>query len=253
MEPEQKATPSDQPVDQNPQINGGNAIPNDVPEADNAPIQESPLSVKEDDGKVDSPSINGKSPLIDDQEDVPTKDSAENETSSKITEEEWIKKSGIGNSSINVGKDIYGNEAEISAEELKAMAPLLREADIPPESAQKVLELVANITRIRTEADAKVYGDHIERMAKEQKAYFGEDFERVRKEAISGIREIFPTEYGKLLSSLPEVGFSKEFMEGMAKVGRMFTNDDGTGGTAASDNNRENWNFKRWLAHDSAQ
>lgn len=167
-----------------------------------------------------------------------------------LTAEQWLEKSGIAEKALDIGKDLYGNERSISTDELKAMAPLLQEAGVSPEGAPKVLEMLSQITRIRSKAEENVYNEHIERMAREQKEYFGEDFERVRREAIAGIREVFPTEYGKLLSSLPELGFSKEFMEAMAKVGRMFTNDDGTGGTAAADNNREQWDFKRWMAHD---
>lgn len=167
-----------------------------------------------------------------------------------LTAEQWLEKSGIAEKALDIGKDLYGNERSISTDELKAMAPLLQEAGVSPEGAPKVLEMLSQITRIRSKAEESVYNEHIERMAREQKEYFGDDFERVRREAIAGIREVFPTEYGKLLSSLPELGFSKEFMEAMAKVGRMFTNDDGTGGTAAADNNREQWDFKRWMAHD---
>lgn len=167
-----------------------------------------------------------------------------------LTAEQWLEKSGIAEKALDIGKDLYGNARSISTDELKAMAPLLQEAGVSPEGAPKVLEMLSQITQIRSKAEESVYNEHIERMAKEQKEYFGEDFERVRREAIAGIREVFPTEYGKLLSSLPEIGFSKEFMEAMAKVGRMFTNDDGTGGTAAADNNREQWDFKRWMAHD---
>lgn len=205
------------------------------------------------------PKKDGKPPLrspleLDDPEGKGAKANEPSKTeppkTETLTAEQWLEKSGIAEKALDIGKDLYGNARSISTDELKAMAPLLQEAGVSPEGAPKVLEILSQITQIRSKAEESVYNEHIERMAKEQKEYFGEDFERVRREAIAGIREVFPTEYGKLLSSLPEIGFSKEFMEAMAKVGRMFTNDDGTGGTAAADNNREQWDFKRWMAHD---
>lgn len=172
----------------------------------------------------------------------------------EIPDEQWIKNAGLdaeGLENIPCGKNAYGEDVFVTAEEQRLLAPYLRKAGVTAESAKNVLGVLAKIVNARTEFENAEYKKSIKRMADEQKAYFGEDFKRVAKEARIGLRRVFPNEYAQLLSKIPELGYSKDFLAGMAKIGRMFSDDDGTGGSASAEMNQDAWSMERWLAHDS--
>lgn len=248
----------------------GKTDPNDgVPvEDENKPAQENGVAEPNDnpldDGEGEGSEHDNGAPVEDDTEPNPLEEPSDDGEGKKstdpsndkteITDEQWIKNAGLdaeGLENIPCGKNAYGEDVFVTAEEQRLLAPYLRKAGVTAESAKNVLGVLAKIVNARTELENAEYKKSIKRMADEQKAYFGEDFKRVAKEARIGLRRVFQNEYAQLLSKIPELGYSKDFLAGMAKIGRMFSDDDGTGGSASAEMNQDAWSMERWLAHDS--
>ena len=185
-------------------------------------------------------------PLADDSDDAKPKELTPEEEAKAL--EDYLKEAiSEDMSDFNVGKNAYGDDIKLTIDEVKAIAPVLRKMGFEAKQVKDVATAFAAFDGARAKIQAQADREAYKAMADDMKQRFGNDYDRIRKEAIAGAKRVFSKEYWAQIQGIPVLTCSHEFVSAMARVGRLFARDDGTGGKASTAPQTDGFNLQEWL------